>query len=256
MAEFVDDHSDALAGATVDRALVEDFARLTRALLDASSVAEVLEQVVNAVHRVVPGADLVSITLRSEDGTYHTPVETDPVASMLDQVQYETGEGPCVEASRESGPAYIRSEDLSTEPAWPRFGPVAAGHGFAAVLSTALLPDALPPRLSGALNIYTRTTSELDDRARDIALLLATHASLALATTRAVTRAGLQAEQLRQAIDSRDVIGQAKGILMQRRGITADEAFELLRRTSQDLNVKLTELAATLASRHTELPEI
>jgi AmiR/NasT family two-component response regulator len=61
------------------------------------------------------------------------------------------------------------------------------------------------------------------------------------------------AENLRRAIDSRDVIGQAKGILMQRRGIGADEAFVLLRRTSQQLNVKLAELARTLATRHTEL---
>jgi hypothetical protein len=255
MAEFVDDHSDARSGASIDSTLARDFARLTRGLLNASTVAEVLEQVVAAAQRVVPGADLVSITLRSEDGLYHTPVETDPVATELDQVQYETGQGPCVDAAKESGPAYIRSDDLATEPAWPKFGPAAASYGYTAVLSTSLIPDALPPRLSGALNIYARTATDLDDRARDVALLLATHASLAVATTRAVTRADLETAQLRQAIDSRDVIGQAKGILMQRRGITADEAFDLLRRTSQDLNVKLTELAQTLASRHTEIPE-
>jgi hypothetical protein len=76
---------------------------------------------------------------------------------------------------------------------------------------------------------------------------------LALAGVTARTRAELEAENLRRAIDSRDVIGQAKGILMQRRGIGADEAFDLPRRTSQQLNAKLAELAHTLATRHAEI---
>jgi AmiR/NasT family two-component response regulator len=70
-----------------------------------------------------------------------------------------------------------------------------------------------------------------------------------------VRLADLRETQLRKALETRDVIGQAKGILMQRRGITAEEAFDLLRRTSQDLNIRLAELASTLATRHTELGE-
>ncbi len=84
-------------------------------------------------------------------------------------------------------------------------------------------------------------------------MLLATHASLALASTRAVTRGQLLADQLNRALDSRDAIGQAKGILMARRGINAEEAFDVLRRTSQDLNVRLRDLAVTLITRHDEL---
>ncbi|MGH3623193.1 MAG: GAF and ANTAR domain-containing protein [Sciscionella sp.] len=233
--------------------LALQFAELTRALLDAPTVADVLEQVVWAALRVVPGADLVSITLRSPDGAFHTPVETEPVAAELDQLQYDTGEGPCVEAARASGPACVSSDNFATEPAWPRFGPAAAERGFIAVLSTALLPDARLPWLSGALNIYARQPDTLRAEGRDFALLLATHASLALAGTQAVTQAELQEVQLRKAIDSRDVIGQAKGILMQRRGITAAEAFDLLRGVSQELNIKLAKLAKTLATHHTEL---
>jgi hypothetical protein len=233
--------------------LAEQFAALTARLLDATTVAEVLEQVVVTAQRVVPGADLVSVTLRSPEGRFFTPVETDRVATELDQAQYDTGEGPCVDASRENGPGHVRSDDLAAEPAWPRFGPRAAERGFTAVLSTALQPFDRPARQGGALNIYARRTAVLDDQARDTALVLATHASLALAGVAAVTEAELQAQHLRRAIDSRDVIGQAKGILMQRRGIGADEAFDVLRRTSQQLNVKLAELAHTLATRHAEL---
>ena len=83
----------------------------------------------------------------------------------------------------------------------------------------------------------------------------ATHDSLALARTNAVTRGELQAAQLREALDSRDAIGQAKGILMARRGISAEEAFEVLRRTSQDVNVKLRDLADTVTARRAEIDQ-
>jgi hypothetical protein len=234
-----------------DSLAAAEFAKLTRSLLDAGNTAEVLDEIVRTAHAVVPGADLVSVTLRSSDGRFHTPVETAPVAVELDQAQYRTGEGPCVDASRMPGPGHIRSKDLAHEPAWPSFGPIAARRGYIGVLSTALLRRSARP--SGALNIYSRRPDALDARAKDIALLLATHASLALSGSEAMTLAELEAAHLRTAIESRDVIGQAKGILMQRRGISADEAFDLLRQTSQRLNVKIAELARTLAGRHQEL---
>lgn len=84
-------------------------------------------------------------------------------------------------------------------------------------------------------------------------LLLATHASLALAATHASTRGQMMEANLRRAVDSRDVIGQAKGILMASRDIDAGAAFDILRRTSQELNIKLSDIAETLATRHHEL---
>jgi hypothetical protein len=234
--------------------LGQQFAELTRTLLDATpTVGGVLELVVRAAADLVPHADLVSVTLRDPDGRFSTPVETDPVAVRLDELQYACGEGPCVEAARPDGPAIGWSQDLGRDPRWPAFGPGAAAHGYHSVLATALVPGARPPRRSGALNIYSREPDAFDGAAVDAALLLATHASLALAHTEAVVTADLKAAHLRRAVDSRDVIGQAKGILMQRRGITAEEAFDVLRRASQDLNVKLADLAGTLAARHTEL---
>lgn len=234
--------------------LAAQFAELARLLLNADNVADVLTIIVRATFAVIPGADLVSVTLRSADGVLHTPVESDPVATKLDELQYQYGEGPCYDAATVPGLAYTHSPDLATEPKWPLYGPEAGGRGYSSVISTALLPDVTPPRLSGALNIYSREKNRFDDEdTRDRALLLATHASLALATTEAVRLAELRESQLRQAMETRDVIGQAKGILMQRRGFTAEEAFELLRKTSQDLNVKLATLARTLTTRHREL---
>jgi GAF domain-containing protein len=238
--------------------LAQQFATLTHSLLDASTTGDVLQQVADAALHVVPGADLVSVTLRSPDGTFHTPIQTDPVAGELDQIQYELQEGPCLAAADPQGPAVATSDNLAVDESWPRFGPAAAERGLFAVLSTALLPNARPPHLSGALNIYSRRPSGLREADQALALLLATHASLALAHTTEVTQGKLQAEQLLRAIDSRDVIGQAKGILMGRRGLTAEQAFTVLRRTSQALNVKLVELAETLVNNHAEfdLPDI
>lgn len=229
--------------------LAEQFVTLTRALLDSGSVGAVLGRVVHAARAIVPGADLVSITLRSPDGAFHTPVETDRIASELDQLQYRFREGACVEAASPSGQAIAASDDLAVDPRWPRFGPAAARLGFRSLVSAALLPDAVSPQLSGALNVYSSAPHGIDPRSRTVLLILATHASLALATTRAVTRSELESEQLRDALDSRDAIGQAKGILMARRGVSADEAFNLLRRTSQEMNIKLRDVAEMLTSR-------
>ena len=246
-AEFV------AARSVVDGPLAGQFAELTRGLLTAGHVAGVLEQVVDMALALLPGADFASVTLRAPDGTFHTPVRSHEVAAQLDHVQYETDEGPCVACAEPTGPALAYSVDLADDGQWPKWGPIAVRAGVGSILATTLLPSARPPRYSGALNIYSWRPHGLDKTDQTAALLLATHASLALAHTQAVEFAELQAEQLRTAIDSRDVIGQAKGILMDRRGITADEAFDLLRRMSQDLNIKLAELAHTLATRHTEL---
>lgn len=244
---------DSAADTGVDARLLAQFEVLTRTLLGVTTVAEALEQVVDAVDVVVPGADLVSVTLRDPDKGFHTPIQTDPVASALDQVQYRTSQGPCLDSARESGPSYTVSDDLSVETRWPQFAAAAAGHGYRSILSLELHPANGGP--SGALNIYSRRTSGFTAADRHAAFLLAGHASLALAHTRATELADLEQVRMSRAIDSRDVIGQAKGILMNRQGISAEEAFDLLRRTSQDLNVKLVEVARTLTTRHSELDD-
>jgi hypothetical protein len=256
-AAFVAEPADAPHPTTDDpdhSPLARQFAELTRTLLDTDTVASALDLVVRTTHAVVPDADLVSITLRSSDGRLHTPLETDPLGVELDELQNRYGHGPCLDAAREDGIAYTHSGDLATSQVWPLFGPAAAHRGYLSVLATALVADVAPPRLSGAINVYSHKPGRLgDEMSRDRALLLATHASLALAQTEAIRLAELRETQLRKALETRDVIGQAKGILMNRRGIDAEEAFELLRRTSQDLNIKLAELARTLTTRHTHL---
>jgi GAF domain-containing protein len=225
-------------------------AELTVFLLSARTVEEVLRRVTVTAQHAIPGADLVSITLRERDGTLCTPVQSAGEATDLDQQQYRHDKGPCIDAADPAGPAYVLSADLTHESPWPAFATAATAHGYFSVLSTALMPGSAP--FTGALNIYSRRVDGLDADARDFALLLATHASLALTT--AHTRQHLaeyddKAFQLRRAIGTRTVIGQATGILMGRRGLTAEAAFEVLSRTSQTRNLKLARLAELLADR-------
>lgn len=232
--------------------LAAEFSRLAESLMNATTVHGVLQRVVEAARVAVPGADLVSVTLRVDDG-FRTPVQTDALATRLDEVQYRLGEGPCVESTRTPGLGLTFSGDLGAGREYPRFGPAAAELGVHSVLAVGLFPIAEPIPRTGALNLYSLQVGGIDELDRDLAVILAAHASTALAATMASTSAELEAAQLRQALNSRDVIGQAKGILMERRGISADEAFDALRRASQSLNVKLTQVAQTLVDRRADL---
>lgn len=232
----------------------EQFASLTHSLLKADTVADVLTRVVDAATVVLPTADVASITLRDRSGGLHTPVRSDPLAERLDAAQYEFQEGPCYDSALPAGPGTATCDDLAAPVTpWPRFAPIAVGLGMAAVRTAALITDLESQDAAGALNVYSRTTHGLDELDRDALLLLATHASLAVSNTRAIDYAQLRETQLRHALDTRDVIGQAKGIIMVRRAVSAEQAFDILRRASQDLNVKLVDLARTLAERHGEL---
>jgi hypothetical protein len=134
-----------------------------------------VRRVVLTARHSIEGADLVSIRIRHDDGRLETLAGTGPEAVELDQAQYQSGEGPCVNAADPEGPAYALSSDLSSEPAWPAFAASAVERGYMSVLSTALLagPEAVP--FTGALNIYSRKRAGFDDDARDLAFLAAGH---------------------------------------------------------------------------------
>ena len=117
--------------------LGREFAALTYALLDADTVEDVLEQVVTATAKVTAGADVVSVTLRSPDGSFFTPVFTHSIARDVDELQYSFGEGPCMTAAEDPGPAFTSWRDLRADAPWPRFAPAACEAGIHAVLSVA-----------------------------------------------------------------------------------------------------------------------
>jgi GAF domain-containing protein len=239
--------SSALAAAFVD------LADALFAVPAESGVVGVVERVVDAARAVVPGADVVSVVLRNPDGRLDTVAASDPAAQKADALQDEVGEGPSHTAMHSTGVGAAVDRLEGPDATWPTFGPRAAADlGLGAVLSTGMFPGGSPPRF-GALNFYSWSADGLDAADRDHALVLAAHAATAIAAVQARTAVELRESQLREALRSRDVIGQAKGVLMERRGLTSDEAFDVLRRTSQDLNVKLRDVAETLVTRREEL---
>lgn len=207
---------------------------LARHLQSEPEPIDVLRLLVDAAVDEIPGAERASVTLLNH-GRSATPVRTDDLAAELDAAQYELNEGPCLEAA--AGKTVVRSDDLSTDRRWPEFGRHARELDVHSVLSLRLWVEGVG---IGALNVYARPESAFSPTAEEIGIPLATHAAIAIVSTR-------KTANLEIALGSRDVIGQAKGILMERFKIGPDQAFELLVTASQRNHLKLRDLAGHLA---------
>lgn len=224
--------------------LASAFAGIARTLFSDLTVLGTLQQIVDFAVATVEGCDAAGISLLS-GSTVTTPVFSDPVALVIDTLQYEAGEGPCLDAITHEGSVY--AEDLAEDDRWPAFGPRAAEAGMRSLLSFPLGSQ----ETLGALNLYAALPRAYGATDRTKALIFATHAGIALGAAEAMadvhaalSEETLRVENLRGALASREVIGQAEGILIERERITADQAFGILRRASQHLNIKLREVAA------------
>jgi transcriptional regulator with GAF, ATPase, and Fis domain len=156
----------------------------------------------------------------------------------LDQTQYDTGEGPCVECCRTGEEAYLQSTSSSNH--WSEFSAEAAEKGIGSVFSLPLIVSGQP---IGGLNLYSHSEDAKSPQAADMARAYTEEASVVLANADAHYSALDLINQLNEALETRSVIGQAMGILMGQEGLTANEAFDKLSGVSQNSNVKLQELA-------------
>jgi GAF domain-containing protein len=198
-----------------------------------------LDQVAGLACAAVEPARAVGITLTDERGRPATEVFTDPVSPDVDAGQYEDGVGPCLDALRDG--IVIRVDDTrTTKGRWPRY---ARDSEAAGVRSTLSVPLGAAGETFGAMNLYAGSPGAFTEEHEADALLFATQASVVLANARAYWAAFELAEGLRQAMDSRAVIEQAKGKLMAQTGRTPDEAFAMLVSASQRENVKLRDVA-------------
>ena len=150
---------------------------------------------------------------------------------LLDRLQQKLGDGPCVHAAKHQ--SVFRIEDTHQDDRWPEFCAEAARLKVRSMLCVPLWVD---ERGLGALSLYADQAAAFSDLHERVTVLLATFAALALAEAQ-------RADQLHDALGNRDVIGQAKGILMERHGVTATAAFGVLSRVSQAENMKLAEIA-------------
>jgi transcriptional regulator with GAF, ATPase, and Fis domain len=222
-----------MAGGT----LSERMAAVARELLAQHDPQATLESAVKVAVAELTGADAASISIVHKDKRVDTAAASDDMASRGDELQYETGEGPCLDAIWTERTVY--SPSLGHDARWPTWGArVVAETGAESVLAFQLFTSG---HSLGALNLYSQTRDGFKAADKEDGLALAAHIAIALAGSREI-------DQLGQALDSRTVIGQATGVLMERYSIDQVRAFAVLTRLSSTENVKLRDLATQIVA--------
>jgi GAF domain-containing protein len=227
----------------------EAFAQLGRIKLGDTNLDGVLDTIAGLAKRTIPGADEVSVTLLRGKNA-HTAAFTGDLARNLDESQYESGHGPCLDAS--AAAATMSVPDMASETRWPQWTSRARETGVNSSLSVGL---PVQDTVTGALNIYATKPDAFDDDAIVLGQTFAGYAAVALANAHLYDTTASLAQQMQAAMDSRAVIEQAKGIIMGDRRCTAEEAFSILTKISQDTNRNVRDVAAALADRAAEGPK-
>jgi transcriptional regulator with GAF, ATPase, and Fis domain len=219
-----------------DRSLARYFAGLAETLLSVRGVTETMEVLVDAAVEVVDGADHASLS-HIRGRALVSASSNDEVGSILDGIQTGADEGPCLDAIRTA--EIMISSDLRSDPRWPRYGPAAVDA--TGVHSSFAHPLRDEKRAFGALNLFANEVDAFsgDPDQEALITILAAHCAPALA-------AALHHEAMEAALRTRDIIGQAKGMLMARTDVDEDGAFRMLVSASQRMNVKLAEVARRL----------
>jgi GAF domain-containing protein len=226
--------------------LAQRLAELGRILIADESLDAVLKRVADLSTTLIEACDCCGVSL-ADGSSVSTRYASNERADRVDEIQYTTGEGPCLEAIT-YGRA-VRVPSFVDEERWPAFIERAVAEGIRASYSVPLHVD---DEIVGSLNFYSASHAftEPDERLGD---MLASQAAVALRNAQTFDEVLNVVEQLNEALMSRDTIGQAKGILMARFGLDADAAFDLLRVTSQERNIKLRSLAADLVAGRAEI---
>ena len=211
---------------------------LSRVVLADRQLDDVLGEVTGIAARSVPGAESTSITLVRGDKAF-TAAHTGEMALVADELQYERGYGPCMDAGRAG--VVIRIDDMHTEQRYPDYTPRVVEVGVRSSLS---MPLPYQGSSIGALNIYsTRPQAFSSAESEEAATVVAEAVAVAVVNADAHDRLAEHAQNMRLAMESRAVIEQAKGVLMAQQGIDAEQAFEVLRGASQRYNRKLRDIA-------------
>lgn len=225
----------------------DDFERLLAdAVLDLNDQPDpphTLQRLIEMAPEFFPSCDFVGISLVQRD-KITTPVASNEHLRVLDERQYVLGEGPCRDAIRRDHAVTV--DDLATDPRWPTWGKAMVSElGIRSSLSLRLFTRA--DSSWGALNIYSMTPYAFTESDVMHGQTIAAMASVVLARS-------INDEQLARALETRTVIGQATGVLMERYGLDAETAFNVLRRISNQKNRKLHDLAAQVVATRT-LPQ-
>jgi GAF domain-containing protein len=223
----------------------EAFAQLGRIQLSETSLDGVFQQISDLAKRTIPGVSEASVTLLNGRGG-RTAAFTGHLALALDESQYQLGHGPCLDAASSAGTEVVN--DMESETRWPDWTLRCLQAGALSSLSIGL---PVQESLTGALNLYATETYAFDDEAIAVAKTFASFASVAMANAYVYDAKRTLAQHMEAAMESRAVIEQAKGIIMGDRRCTADEAFAILAKLSQDTNRKVRDVAVALVASAT-----
>ncbi|MGC4758950.1 GAF and ANTAR domain-containing protein [Micromonospora trifolii] len=227
----------------------EAFAELGRIKLGENSLDEVLQRVAELAKRVLPVPVEVSVTL-VRGGTGHTAAFTDELALDMDERQYAQGSGPCLAAATAGD--ILPVPDLAAEDRWPDWAERGRKAGLGSSVSVGM---PIQEAVVGALNVYARTPHAFDDDTVAVLETFAAYAAVALANAQLYESTANLARQMQDAMASRAVIEQAKGIIMAERRCASNEAFNIRAKVSQDSNRKLRDVAQTLVDRAAGRPQ-
>jgi GAF domain-containing protein len=222
-------------GVDATQLLGEAMSRVARQLQEQHGDVEgTLQAITASAIRTVPNADECGISYVMGRSRIEARAATSDLPKAVDSLQERLRQGPCMDAVWNQ--KIVRVDDVGADERWPEFGRQAAELGVGSMMSFQLfvVGDQL-----GALNLYSRTPNAFDEETQEIGLMFAAHAAVALAGAE-------HEENLQAGMINRDVIGQAKGILMERHKLTADQAFAVLARVSQEMNRKLLDVAREL----------
>lgn len=221
------------------------FAELSTMVLGQRPLSQVLLRVAEFAVATIPGADEISMTL-VEKGVPHTAAFTGSLAAALDERQYAAGFGPCVDAAQSGNT--IRIDDVAQDASYRDFSAIAARQGVRSILSLGL---PMPQQVLAAMNIYQFGEAPLDAAAEEVATEFGRYAAVSLANASLYEHSTLLAARMQHAMESRAVIDQAKGMIMLTRRCSAEEAFAVLVKLSNEGNRKIRELAAEFVEEAT-----
>jgi GAF domain-containing protein len=217
-----------------DVALAKEFGEIARILIAEADPHATLQRVVSLAVETIDGCEHAGISV-IEGRKVTSPASSDEVPAIVDRIQSDTGEGPCVDAIKEH--EVFQTGRLSEEARWPNFTPRAIAESrVESILSLRLF---VAEGTMGALNLYSTQPDAFDERDVAVATVFAAHAAVAWSTSQTI-------ENLRAGMVTRQLIGQAVGLLMVRQGMSESDALEALRRASQRLNVKLRQVAESI----------
>jgi transcriptional regulator with GAF, ATPase, and Fis domain len=225
------------------REYAEQMAVLARKLLEQESVQATLDEIAAAAVDLIQGCEAAGI-LAVRKGRAVTLAACGDTVSESDRLQGELGEGPCFDlARRKDGARSYRIADMTRpQDDWERFAAGARKLGIGSMAGVLLYTDNDD---FGALNLYASRPGAFGEEIETAGWLLASHAAVALADARTI-------DQLQHGMETRHAIGQAMGILMERHGLSEDDAFSVLRRISQHHNIKLRDVAQRVRPEPTD----